>query len=81
MNEHNCRCPGCGECSAHASARNKIKLMSFIVHVAGPDDVMRFNDELVAHRHANEINKTYLADRLKNPNSEVLCVATVRREA
>lgn len=53
----------------------------FVVHVAGPDDVERFADELEAHRRANTINKTYLADRLENPDDEVLCVATVHDAA
>lgn len=53
----------------------------FTVHVAGPDDVVPFHDELEAHRYANSVNATYLADRLKNPESEVLCVATVHAGA
>ena len=49
------------------------------VHVAGPDDVHTHDDELSALRQANEINKAFLADLLKNPNpaDQVLCVATV----
>lgn len=50
---------------------------AFEVRIAGPDDVVRFDDELAAHRHANSVNATYLADRLKHPDDEVLCVATV----
>ena len=53
----------------------------FTVHVAGPDDVVPFHDELEAHRYANSVNATYLADRLKNPENEVLCVATVHAGA
>jgi hypothetical protein len=49
----------------------------FAVHIAGPDDVRKFHDELEAHRYANAVNATYLADRLKNPGDEILCVATV----
>jgi hypothetical protein len=49
----------------------------FEVRVAGPDDVVPFSDELPALRHANLINQQYLADCLKNPGNEVLCVATV----
>lgn len=47
------------------------------VRVAGPDDVIACATELEAHRMANATNKLYLADRLKNPDNEVLCVATV----
>jgi hypothetical protein len=50
---------------------------AFEMRVAGPDDVHWFSDELDALRHANSINKQYLADRLKHPDDEVLCVATV----
>lgn len=53
----------------------------FTVHVAGPDDAVPFHDELEAHRYANSVNATYLADRLKNPENEVLCVATVHAGA
>ena len=53
----------------------------FTVHVAGPDDVVPFHGELEAHRYANSVNATYLADRLKNPKNEVLCVATVHAGA
>jgi hypothetical protein len=51
----------------------------FDVRIAGPDDVIPFDDELAAHRHANAVNQAYLADCLKNPNpmDQVLCVATV----
>lgn len=49
----------------------------FTVHVAGPDDVVPFHDELEAYRYANEVNAAYLADRLKHPDDWVLCVATV----
>lgn len=47
------------------------------VHIAGPDDVQDFPDELKALRVANEINKIYLRDRENNPDEEVLFVATV----
>jgi len=50
---------------------------AFEVHIAGPDDVIQFSDELAAYRHANAINKAYLADRAKNPDNEVLYIATV----
>ncbi|GAB4059135.1 hypothetical protein [Uliginosibacterium sediminicola] len=50
---------------------------SFEVRIAGPDDVIVFSDEIEALRRANEVNKTYLEERLRNPESEVLCVATV----
>lgn len=58
-------------------------LCPFEVRVAGPDDVIRFDDELRALRHANEINKVYVADRLAHPDplEEVLCVATVHQRA
>ena len=49
----------------------------FEVRVAGPDDVHHFASEIEAHRMANSINRTYLADRLQHPDDEVLCVATV----
>jgi hypothetical protein len=52
-------------------------IIAFEVRIAGPDDVVSFADELAAHRHANEVNKVYLADLLANPGNEVLCVATV----
>ena len=51
--------------------------MKYRMHVAGPDDVQDFDDELDALRAANEINKLYLKDRALHPESEVLCVATV----
>jgi len=47
------------------------------VHIAGPDDIIFFSDELEALRRANEINKIYLQDRLDHPGNEVLMVATV----
>lgn len=53
--------------------------MIYQVHIAGPDDIEEYKDELVALRVANDINKLYLQDREKNPDSEVLFVATVRR--
>ncbi len=51
----------------------------FEVRVAGPDDVVTYDDELVALRNANAINKQFLADCLKHPDpmDQVLCVATV----
>jgi len=51
--------------------------MSYEMHVAGPDDIVVFSSEFEALQRANEINKMYLADRLANPGSEVLCVAVV----
>ena len=51
------------------------------VRIAGHDDVIPFTDELEAYRCANGINQIYLADRLKNPDREVLCVATVHPKA
>ncbi len=50
---------------------------AFEVRIAGPDDVIQNADELEALRCANKVNIEYLADRLKNPDNEVLCVATV----
>lgn len=49
----------------------------FEVRVFGPDDVHYFDDEVDALRAANAINKEYLADRLRHPNDEVMCVAAV----
>jgi len=49
--------------------------------IAGPDDVLTFSDELDALRRANEVNKVYLADLLKNPGNEVLYLATVHEVA
>ena len=51
--------------------------MNFELRVAGPDDVVTYDDELVALRNANAINKQYLADCAAHPGHEVLCVATV----
>lgn len=51
--------------------------MKYRLHIAGPDDIRDFDDELEALKEANAVNKLYLQDRLKNPDSEVLCVATV----
>lgn len=51
--------------------------MIYQVHIAGPDDIEEYKDELEALRVANDINKLYLKDREKNPGSEVLFVATV----
>ena len=67
-------CVLCGPAGGAHLAADKPR---FSVHVAGPDDVRHFRDELDAHRYANAVNATYLADRLKNPDDEVLCVATV----
>jgi len=47
------------------------------VRVAGPDDVHILDTEIDALRQANEINKAFVADCLKNPDDHVLCVATV----
>lgn len=55
-------------------------MAGYEVRVSGPDDVLEFDDELVALRQANGINKTYLQDRMRNPDSEVLCVATVHQK-
>ena len=51
--------------------------MNFELRIAGPDDVVTYDDELVALRNANAINKQFLADRAAHPEHEVLCVATV----
>jgi len=51
------------------------------VRIAGPDDVIVFSDEVEALRRANEVNIVYLADRLKHPNDEVMCIATAHRVA
>lgn len=64
----------CGPAGGVTLAADKPR---FAVHVAGPDDVVPFHDELEAHRYANSVNATYLADRLKHPDDWVLCVATV----
>lgn len=47
------------------------------LHIAGPDDVHTFEDELVALRQANTINQGYLKRRLQWGDDEPLCVATV----
>lgn len=47
------------------------------MRIAGPDDVLVFSSQLEALHRANEVNKQYIADRLKHPDNEVLCVATV----
>lgn len=52
-------------------------MKTYEMRVAGPDDVIVFSDELEALQRANEVNKAYLTDRAANPDSEVLCVATV----
>lgn len=67
-------CPGPANCPM-CETDEEMKI--FEVRIAGPDDVIVFSDELEAHQRANEINKMYLQDRLKNPDEEVLCVATV----
>lgn len=51
--------------------------MNFELRIAGPDDVVTYDNELVALRNANAINKQYLNDRAAHPEQEVLCVATV----
>ncbi|HET8695002.1 MAG TPA: hypothetical protein VFM33_10080 [Aquabacterium sp.] len=47
------------------------------VRISGPDDVLTLDAEIDALRQANEINKAFVADCLKNPDDHVLCVATV----
>lgn len=57
--------------------------MKYEMHIAGPDDVHEFDDELKALRAANEINKQSLdfnADKWDD-GSFVLMVATVREKA
>jgi hypothetical protein len=49
----------------------------FEVRIAGPDDVITYDDELVALRNANAVNKQFLNDCLANPDDHVMCVATV----
>ena len=63
------------------SAGEMSEQQAFEVHVAGPDDVHRFTDELAAYRFANSVNLTYLDDLLKHPGNEVLCLATVHGRA
>lgn len=53
----------------------------FEVRIAGPDNVITYDDELVALRTANAVNKRYLADCLAHPDAHVLCVATVHAVA
>ena len=50
----------------------------WLVHISGPDDVLKFKSEFAALRHANEVNKGYLRDRMNHPDDEVLCVAVVK---
>lgn len=54
-------------------------MSKFQVHVAGPDDVHEFDDELKALREANKINRWWLGNRATadDPANEPLCVATV----
>lgn len=47
------------------------------VRIAGPDDVLTLDSEIDALRQANEVNKAFVEDCLKNPDDHVLCVATV----
>ena len=48
-----------------------------ILHIAGPDDVLEIADEVEALRQANEINKLYLQQRLKDGDNAPLLIATV----
>jgi len=52
-------------------------MSNYLVHVAGPDDQLPFANELNAHRCANQINKTYLQQRLDYGNETPLLIATV----
>lgn len=51
----------------------------FELRVAGPDDVVTYDNEMAALRTANSINNQYVADCLAHPDREdwVFCVATV----
>jgi hypothetical protein len=52
--------------------------MKYRVLVAGPDDVIDFDNEIEALRYANIINKVSLEDNAKHPAEQwVLCIATV----
>lgn len=55
--------------------------MKYEMHVAGPDDVIDYDDELVALREANAINKLYLQNREKRGDDAPLMVATVSESA
>ena len=52
-------------------------MKTYEMHIAGPDDIIVFSDELESLQRANEVNKIYLADRAASPDNEVLCIATV----
>jgi hypothetical protein len=52
-------------------------MKKYIMHVAGPDDLYEFDEELEALRRANEINKLYLKETLEYGKDAVLLVATV----
>lgn len=47
------------------------------MHVAGPDDIIEFDNELDALREANAINKLYLEKRMEHGENSPLMLATV----
>ena len=53
----------------------------FILHIAGPDDVMEFADEIEALKEANAINKLYLQKLLEMGDNTPLLLATVTRKS
>lgn len=53
-------------------------MTDYVIHIAGPDDVIDQPDELTALREANTINKLYLQERIKHGDETPLLIATVR---
>ena len=53
----------------------------YVLHIAGPDDVIEIADELEALNEANAINKLYLQQRKKDGDEAPLLIATVMTKA
>ncbi len=68
---------GFAEEASGDSSKEKQEPSKFVIHIAGPDDVIEMSDELTALRQANQINMTYLSFRLKKGDDTPLSVATV----
>lgn len=64
-----------------ARRQDRDPTVQYELRIAGPDDVIVFTDEVEALYRANDVNIQYLADRLQNPDNEVMCIATVHRVA
>lgn len=52
-------------------------MSKFEMHVAGPDDIVDFDDELEALKKANDINKAYLHLRTGREDVYPFLMATV----